>query len=92
MRLHREQLYRKRRCAKNDLRTAPHRSATASLTRSGGITSGRWLRRRSRITSQSDPAAPYEAPRRSRAGRVTDGRVPLRLAAMTVSVLVLEPG
>lgn len=41
---------------------------------------------------QSDPAAAYEAPRRTLAGRVTAGRVPLRLAAMTVSVLVLEPG
>jgi hypothetical protein len=41
---------------------------------------------------QSDPGAPYSAPRRLRSGRTTDGRVQLVVPSMTVSVLVLAPG
>lgn len=40
---------------------------------------------------QSDPAAPFEAPRRIRSERTAEGRVPLRLPPLTVSVLALRP-
>ncbi len=40
---------------------------------------------------QSDPAAPFEAPRRIRSARTAEARVSLRLPPLTVSVLALEP-
>ena len=40
---------------------------------------------------QTDPAAPYDQPRRLRRDRTASGRVALALPAMTVSVLVLQP-
>ncbi len=39
---------------------------------------------------QSDPAAPYDAPRNVRSDRTADGRVQLRLPALSVSVVVLH--
>ena len=40
---------------------------------------------------RSDPASPYEQPRRVHTGRTASGRVSLALPAMTVSVLVMAP-
>src|SRR5699024_9590198 len=57
-RLHREELYRILRRAKNRERRATHSAATSSSTRSGGNTSGRWFCRGSRSASQTEPAAP----------------------------------
>lgn len=50
---HRGRAYPTLRCAKNSISGAAHSSAITSA-----ITSGRWLRRRSRTTSHSDPTAP----------------------------------
>lgn len=40
---------------------------------------------------QSDPAAPYDPPRKLRSERTTEGRVSVRLPPLSVSVVVLEP-
>jgi len=57
------QCYRVRWRAKKSVRRRLHAADSSGSTRLGGITSGRWLSRRSRTTSHRDPTAPARSSR-----------------------------